>query len=173
MGKPTGFMEYDRKNNVAVEPLERIKNFNEFHTPMREKDRREQAARCMNCGVPFCQSGMMINGMASGCPLNNLVPEWNDLLFHGNMEKALQMLRQTNNFPEFTSRVCPALCEAACTCNLDSQPVSTKENERAIIETAYANGWVTPRIPKVRTGKKVAVVGSGPCGLAAAMQLNR
>ena len=173
MGKPTGFMEYDRKDNKAVEPLERIKNFNEFHTPMSEKDRATQAARCMNCGVPFCQSGMMINGMASGCPLNNLVPEWNDLLFHGNLEKALQMLRQTNNFPEFTSRVCPALCEAACTCGLNGEPVSCKANENAIIEYGYANGLMKAKPPKVRTGKKVAIVGSGPSGLAAADQLNK
>ena len=173
MGKPTGFLEYERKNNQAVEPLERIKNFNEFHTPMREKDRREQAARCMNCGVPFCQSGMMIGGMASGCPLNNLVPEWNDLLYHGNYKKALQMLRQTNNFPEFTSRVCPALCEAACTCGLNDTPVTCKANENAIIEYGYANELMGAQPPKTRTGKKVAVIGSGPSGLAAADQLNR
>ena len=173
MGKPTGFLEYERKNNQAVEPLERIKNFNEFHTPMREKDRREQAARCMNCGVPFCQSGMMIGGMASGCPLNNLVPEWNDLLYHGNYKKALQMLRQTNNFPEFTSRVCPALCEAACTCGLNDTPVTCKANENAIIEYGYANDLMGAQPPKNRTGKKVAVIGSGPSGLAAADQLNQ
>ena len=167
MGKPTGFLEYERKNNKAVEPLERIKNFNEFHTPMSDKDRKEQASRCMNCGVPFCQSGMMINGMASGCPLNNLVPEWNDLLYHGCMKEALQMLRQTNNFPEFTSRVCPALCEAA------DSPVTCKANENAIVEYGYANGLMEARKPKVRTGKKVAIIGSGPSGLAAADQLNR
>ena len=166
-------MEYDRKNETAQEPLERIKHFNEFHTPMREKDRREQASRCMDCGVPFCQSGMMIHGMASGCPLNNLVPEWNDLLFRGNMEKALQMLRQTNNFPEFTSRVCPALCEAACTCGMNGSPVTSKANENAIVEYGYANGLMEAAPPKVRTGKKVAVVGSGPSGLAAADQLNK
>lgn len=173
MGKPTGFLEYERKNNKAVEPLERIKNFNEFHTPMSDKDRKEQASRCMNCGVPFCQSGMMINGMASGCPLNNLVPEWNDLLYHGCMKEALQMLRQTNNFPEFTSRVCPALCEAACTCGLNDSPVTCKANENAIVEYGYANGLMEARKPKVRTGKKVAIIGSGPSGLAAADQLNR
>lgn len=173
MGKPTGFMEFDRKNETAQEPLERIKHFNEFHTPMSEKDRREQAARCMDCGVPFCQSGMMIHGMTSGCPLNNLVPEWNDLLFRGNMEKALQMLRQTNNFPEFTSRVCPALCEAACTCGMHDSPVTCKANENAIVEYGYANGLMEADPPKVRTGKKVAVVGSGPSGLAAADQLNK
>ena len=173
MGKPTGFLEYERKNNKAVEPLERIKNFNEFHTPMSDKDRKEQASRCMNCGVPFCQSGMTINGMASGCPLNNLVPEWNDLLYHGCMKEALQMLRQTNNFPEFTSRVCPALCEAACTCGLNDSPVTCKANENAIVEYGYANGLMEARKPKVRTGKKVAIIGSGPSGLAAADQLNR
>ena len=173
MGKPTGFLEYERKNNKAVEPLERIKNFNEFHTPMSDKDRKEQASRCMNCGVPFCQSGMMINGMASGCPLNNLVPEWNDLLYHGCMKEALQMLRQTNNFPEFTSRVCPALCEAACTCGRNDSPVTCKANENAIVEYGYANGLMEARKPKVRTGKKVAIIGSGPSGLAAADQLNR
>lgn len=173
MGKPTGFLEYDRKDNAASLPLERIKNFDEFHVPMSEKSRKEQAARCMDCGVPFCQSGMMLHGMASGCPLNNLVPEWNDLLYRGNMEKALQMLRQTNNFPEFTSRVCPALCEAACTCGLNDSPVTSKENENAIIEYGYANGLMEANPPKIRTGKKVAVVGSGPSGLAAADQLNK
>ena len=173
MGKPTGFLEYDRKDNAASLPLERIKNFDEFHVPMSEKSRKEQAARCMDCGVPFCQSGMMLHGMASGCPLNNLVPEWNDLLYRGNMEKALQMLRQTNNFPEFTSRVCPALCEAACTCGLNDSPVTCKANENAIIEYGYANGLMEANPPKIRTGKKVAVVGSGPSGLAAADQLNK
>ena len=127
----------------------------------------------MACGVPFCQSGMMIGGMASGCPLHNLVPETNDLVYTGNWKQAFLRLSKTHSFPEFTSRVCPALCEAACTCNLNGEPVSTKENERAIIETAYENGWVTPQIPEVRTGKSIAVIGSGPSGLAAAQQLNR
>lgn len=173
MGKSTGFMEFERKDNLAVKPLERIKNFKEFHTPMNERDRREQASRCMDCGVPFCQSGMTLNGMTSGCPLNNLVPEWNDLLYRGNYKKALQLLRQTNNFPEFTSRVCPALCEAACTCGLNDTPVTCKANENAIVEYGYANGLMEAQPPKTRTGKKVAVVGSGPAGLAAADQLNR
>ena len=132
-----------------------------------------QAARCMACGVPFCQAGTMIAGMASGCPLQNLVPEWNDLVYLGNYEQAYRRLTKTNCFPEFTSRVCPALCEAACTCNVNGDPVCTKENERAIIENAWATGLITPHPPKVRTGKRVAVVGSGPSGLAAAMQLNR
>lgn len=127
----------------------------------------------MACGVPFCQSGMMLGGMASGCPLHNLVPETNDLVYWGNWKQAYLRLSKTHCFPEFTSRVCPALCEAACTCNLDGEPVATKENERAIIETAFAEGWVKAEPPKVRTGKKIAVVGSGPSGLAAAMQLNK
>ena len=127
----------------------------------------------MECGVPFCQNGAMLAGMASGCPLHNLVPETNDLVYSGNWKQAYERLSKTHSFPEFTSRVCPALCEAACTCNLNGKPVSTKENERAIIEHAYEMGWVQPQIPKVRTGKKVAVVGSGPSGLAAAQQLNR
>ena len=127
----------------------------------------------MACGVPFCQAGVMIAGMVSGCPLQNLVPEWNDLVYSGNWEKAYARLNKTNCFPEFTSRVCPALCEAACTCNLNGEPVSTKENERAIIKNAWASGMIQPRPPKVRTGKTVAVVGSGPAGLAAAAQLNR
>lgn len=173
MGKSTGFMEFERKDNLAVKPLERIKNFKEFHTPMNERDRREQASRCMDCGVPFCQSGMTLGGMTSGCPLNNLVPEWNDLLYRGNYKKALQLLRQTNNFPEFTSRVCPALCEAACTCGLNDTPVTCKANENAIVEYGYANGLMEAQPPKTRTGKKVAIVGSGPAGLAAADQLNR
>ena len=173
MGKPTGFMEYDRQTSEAVKPRERIKNFNEFHIPLSLEQQQLQGARCMACGVPFCQYGKMINGMASGCPLNNLVPEWNDLVYTGNWEEAYMRLSKTSCFPEFTSRVCPALCEAACTCNLNGDPVSTKENERAIIENAFASGLVKPMPPKARTGKKVAVVGSGPSGLAAAMQLNR
>jgi glutamate synthase (NADPH/NADH) small chain len=173
MGKPTGFLEYERTGNPATAPLERIKNFNEFHEPLNMEERRCQAARCMDCGVPFCQAGMQINGMYSGCPLNNLVPEWNDLLYTGNLEQAAHRLLKTNNFPEFTSRVCPALCEAACTCNINGLPVTTKENENAIIEYAYANGLMEPHPPKVRTGKRVAIVGSGPSGLACADQLNK
>ena len=173
MGKPTGFMEYEREDSAAVSPKERIKNFNEFHTPLSAEKRQQQGARCMDCGVPFCQAGMMIGGMASGCPLNNFIPEWNELLYTGNMKQAYNRLRKTNNFPEFTGRVCPALCEKACTCNLNDDPVATKENELAIIEYAYENGYAAPKIPKLRTGKKIAVVGSGPAGLAAADQLNQ
>jgi len=173
MGKATGFMEYDREVSQAVEPKNRIKNFNEFHTPLSEAKQRQQGARCMDCGVPFCQSGMMLNGMTAGCPLNNLIPEWNDLVYMGNWKQAYNRLHKTSSFPEFTSRVCPALCEASCTCGLNDSPVSVKENERAIIEKAYAQGWAAPQPPKVRTGKNVAVIGSGPSGLAAADQLNR
>lgn len=166
-------MEYDRKTNEAVSPLERIKNFNEFHTPLTKEERTKQGARCMECGVPFCQSGMMIGGMASGCPLNNLIPEWNDLLYRENLEQAFDRLKKTNNFPEFTSRVCPAPCEAACTCGLNGDPVSIKENENYIIEYGYETGIAGAKPPKVRTGKKVAIIGSGPSGLAAADQLNK
>ena len=172
MGKPTGFIEYNRKEAKASSPKDRIKNFNEFHTPLPEEEQKCQAARCMDCGVPFCQSGMTIKGMTSGCPLNNLIPEWNDLVYEGNWERAYNRLHKTSNFPEFTSRVCPALCEKACTCGLNGEPVCTKENELAIIEKAYANGWAAAKPPVVRTGKKIAVIGSGPAGLAVADQLN-
>ncbi|MFI3213153.1 MAG: glutamate synthase subunit beta [Eubacteriales bacterium] len=173
MGKPTGFMDYDREVSRAIEPKERIANFNEFHIPLSREKQREQGARCMECGVPFCQAGMMISGMTSGCPLNNLVPEWNDLVFCGNWEQAYKRLTKTNNFPEFTSRVCPALCEAACTCGLNGEAVASKENEFAIIENAYEKGFAKANPPKTRTEKTVAVVGSGPAGLAVADQLNK
>ena len=156
-----------------MSPLARIKNFNEFHTPLSKEEQQKQAARCMECGVPFCQAGMTIKGMTSGCPLNNLIPEWNDLVYQGNYEMAYRRLHKTSNFPEFTCRVCPALCEKACTCGLNGDAVSTKENEMAIIEYAYANGLADAKSPKVRTGKSVAVIGSGPAGLAVADQLNR
>ena len=173
MGKPTGFLEYKRETAKVLAPKVRIADFHEFRTPMSREKQRLQGARCMACGVPFCQSGMMIGGMASGCPLHNLVPETNDLVYTGNWKQAYLRLSKTHSFPEFTSRVCPALCEAACTCNLNGEPVATKDNERAIIETAFEEGWVQPQKPKVRTGKKIAVIGSGPSGLAAAQQLNR
>ena len=173
MGKPTGFLDYERGKATAVSPKERIKNFNEFHTPLSEDEQRKQSSRCMDCGVPFCQSGMTIKGMTSGCPLNNLIPEWNDLLYTGNWEQAYHRLHKTSNFPEFTSRVCPALCEKACTCGLNGKAVCTKENEMAIIEHAYAKGYAKANPPKARTKKRIAVVGSGPAGLAVADQLNQ
>ena len=173
MGKPTGFMEYEKEVSKAVKPGERIKNFNEFHEHLPQEKQMLQGARCMECGVPFCQAGMDICGMTSGCPLHNLVPEWNDLVYMGNWEQAYNRLKKTNSFPEFTSRVCPALCEAACTCGLNGDAVATKENEYAIIENAYAKGYAQAKPPKVRTGKRVAVVGSGPAGLAVADLLNK
>lgn len=173
MGKPTGFLIYDRVVSTSENPKTRIRHFNEFHIHLSEEEQCKQGARCMECGVPFCQSGMTLDGMTSGCPLHNLIPEWNDLVYLGNWEQAYRRLKKTNNFPEFTSRVCPSLCEEACTCNLDSQPVSTKENEYAIIEKAYEMGYAKANPPRVRTGKSVAVVGSGPSGLAAADLLNQ
>lgn len=173
MGKPTGFLDYKRENSEAVPPKQRIKNFNEFHTPLPKEKQQLQGARCMDCGVPFCQAGMVLGGMVSGCPLNNLIPEWNELLYNGNWQQAYSRLHKTNNFPEFTGRVCPALCENACTCGLNGDAVTSKQNEYAIIENAYKEGYAAAKVPKVRTGKKVAVIGSGPAGLAAADQLNQ
>lgn len=173
MGKPTGFLDYQREDNSSCEPLERIKNYNEFHTPLTAEQRKIQSARCMDCGVPFCQNGKVMRGMVSGCPLNNLIPEWNDLLFHDRREQALKRLLMTNNFPEFTSRVCPALCEKACVCGVNDSPVTVKENENFIIENGFAEGIIKPSAPKVRSGKKISVIGSGPSGLACADLLNK
>ena len=173
MGKPTGFMEYNRHENECVSCAERIKNFDEFHEYSSKEERKKQGARCMNCGVPFCQSGMILNNMMTGCPLNNLIPEWNDEIYKGNDKQAAARLLKTNNFPEFTGRVCPALCEAACTCAMNGDAVTIKDNELYIIETAYKNGYITPAPPEVRTDKKIAVIGSGPAGLAVADQLNK
>ncbi len=167
MGKATGFMEYRRAERPVYDPAARTADFAEFHGDLTEAERQVQGARCMNCGVPFCQSDY-------GCPLHNLIPEWNDEIFHGNWQHALDRLLKTNGFPEFTGRVCPALCESACVCGLyGDAPISVKDNELAIIEYGYAHGLVKPRIPEVHTGKKVAVVGSGPAGLAAADLLNQ
>lgn len=173
MGKSTGFLEYNRIDGTVISPEERLKNFDEFHMSLPLEEQQLQGARCMACGVPFCQAGAMIAGMASGCPLHNLVPETNDLVYRGNWEAAYHRLSITHGLPEFTSRVCPALCENACTCGLNTAPVATKENERAIIEYAYAHNLVKEEEPAIRTGKTVAIVGSGPAGLSAAQQLNR
>ena len=173
MGKATGFLEIERKDGAVVPAKDRIGDFNEFHKRLSLEEQQKQGARCMACGVPFCQAGVMIAGMASGCPLHNLVPETNELVYRGNWEQAYNRLSKTHGLPEFTSRVCPALCENACTCGLNTEPVSTKENEKAIIEYAYEHGLVKEEEPKVRTGKKVAIIGSGPAGLAAAQLLNR
>lgn len=172
MGKITGFLEYERKDGNVIPEEERIKNFLEFHGRLSLEEQQKQAARCMDCGVPYCQAGKFIAGMASGCPLNNLVPETNDLVYRGAFDMAYRRLSMTHSFPEFTSRVCPALCEAACTCGLDGNPVSTKENEKTIIEYAFEHGLVKEITPENRTGKKIAVIGSGPSGLATAQMLN-
>ncbi len=172
MGKNTGFLEYNRAEGPVRPEAERILDFREFHGSLPREKQMEQAARCMDCGIPFCQAGCMIGGMSAGCPLQNLIPEINDLVYRGRMEEAYVRLSVTHPFPEFTARVCPALCEAACTCGLHDEPVSTKENERAVMEYAFANGLVESREPAVRTGKRIAVIGSGPAGLSAAFWLN-
>ncbi len=173
MGKPTGFMEFDREPAHARPPLERIKDWGEEHPPYSEETLRKQGARCMDCGVPFCHTGQLIAGMASGCPINNLIPEWNDLVYRGQWQEAIIRLHKTNNFPEFTGRVCPAPCEGSCTLGINAPPVTIKSIECEIIDRAWASGWVKPQPPLARTGKRVAVVGSGPAGLSAAAQLNR
>ena len=173
MGKITGFIEYERNEKKRVAPLSRIKNFDEFYIPLTDSEHKEQAARCMNCGVPFCQSGMILSGMMTGCPLNNLIPEWNDAIYNDNLENAISRLLKTNNFPEFTGRVCPALCEAACVNGRIGKSVTCHDNELYIIEEAYKKGLIKPNPPKIRSGKKVAVIGSGPSGLANAECLNK
>jgi glutamate synthase (NADPH/NADH) small chain len=173
MGKPTGFIEYLRELPLDRGPLERVRDWNEFHHHMEEKRLRQQGARCMDCGVPFCHTGKLISGMASGCPVNNLIPEWNDLVYRGLWREALERLHKTNNFPEFTGRVCPAPCEGSCVLGINAPPVTIKSIENAIIDRGFEEGWVVPEPPAKRTGKRVAVIGSGPAGLAAAAQLNK
>ncbi len=174
MGKHTGFMDYARRENESEAPLTRVRHWREFHSALSLEARVEQGGRCMNCGVPFCQSGCSYGGTVFGCPLHNLIPEWNDMIWNRNLGHALSRLLKNNNFPEFTGRVCPALCEQACTCAVaGKEPVSVRENELGIIEDAFAHGRMQPRIPKVRSGNKVAVIGSGPAGLACADQLNQ
>src|SRR5688572_13896135 len=173
MGKPTGFIEYLRELPVDRAAIKRIQDWNEFHLHMEEEKLRQQGARCMDCGIPFCHTGTLISGMASGCPINNLIPEWNDLVYRGLWKEALDRLHKTNNFPEFTGRVCPAPCEGSCVLGINAPPVTIKNIEASIIDKGWEEGWVTPQPPKNRTGKKVAVIGSGPAGLCAAAQLNR
>jgi glutamate synthase (NADPH/NADH) small chain len=173
MGKSTGFIEFGRQTAEDRPPLERIQDWQSLHLPMVESHLHQQSARCMDCGIPFCHTGTILNGMASGCPINNLIPEWNDLVYQGLWREAYDRLEKTNNFPEFTGLVCPAPCEAACTLGINNPPVTIKNIELAIIEKAFAERWVWPEMPARRTGKKVAVVGSGPSGLACADQLNR
>src|SRR5580765_551341 len=173
MGKPTGFIEYLRELPLDRSAIERIRDWNEFHFHMEEPKLREQGARCMDCGIPFCRTGALLNGMASGCPIHNLIPEWNDLVYRGLWKEALDRLHKTNNFPEFTGRVCPAPCEGSCVLGINAPPVTIKNIECTIIDHGWENGWVTPEPPKKRTGKKVAVIGSGPAGISAAAQLNK
>jgi glutamate synthase (NADPH/NADH) small chain len=173
MGKPTGFLEYARELPLDRSALKRIKDWNEFHEHMDDQSLRQQGARCMDCGVPFCHNGSLVSGMASGCPINNLIPEWNDLVYRGLWKEALDRLHKTNNFPEFTGRVCPAPCEGSCVLGINAPSVTIKNIECTIIDHAWEKGWVKPQPPKKRTGKKVAVIGSGPAGLSAAAQLNK
>lgn len=173
MDKNFGFLQYERENDTVVPPQQRLQSFREFHRPLDVKKRRQQAARCMHCGVPFCQSALSLKGMTTGCPLHNLIPEWNEELFLENDRYALTRLLKTNPFPEFTSRVCPALCEKACINGVDSQPTTIHDNEFYIIENGFARGWMEPQLIQERTHKRVAVIGSGPAGLSAAQFLNR
>jgi len=172
MGKPTGFLEFKRELPTDIAPKTRVKNWEEFHEHFEDQKLQDQGARCMNCGVPFCHTGNLVSGMASGCPINNLIPEWNDLIYNNQWEEAAERLFRTNNFPEFTGRVCPAPCEGSCVLGINEPPVTIKNIEYSIIEHAFEKGWVKPILPKNRTGKKVAVIGSGPSGLSAASQLN-
>ncbi len=172
MGKPTGFKDYARQTATETAPVERIGHWNEFAEPMPVEELGQQGARCMDCGIPFCHTGSLMAGMAAGCPVHNLIPEWNDLVYHNEWKEALNRLHKTNNFPEFTGRVCPAPCEGSCTLGINEPAVAIKTIEKAIIDRGFEEGWVVPHPPKLRTGKKVAVIGSGPAGLAAAAQLN-
>jgi glutamate synthase (NADPH/NADH) small chain len=173
MGKPTGFMEFGRRTRGSRPPLERIRDWSEANPPLNPTTLTEQAARCMDCGIPFCHTGTLISGMASGCPINNLIPEWNDLVHRGQWREASIRLHRTNNFPEVTGRVCPAPCEGSCTVAINGDAVAIKTIEQEIADRAWENGWIVPHAPRARTGRTVAVVGSGPAGLAAAAQLNQ
>ncbi len=173
MGKPTGFIEFARTAPSWRDPRERLGDWNELHEQLPEHTLQVQGARCMDCGVPFCHTGKLIDGLASGCPLNNLIPDWNDLVYRGRWREALDRLHKTNNFPEFTGRVCPAPCEGSCVLGINAPAVTIKSIECAIVDKGFEEGWIVPEPPAVRTGKKVAVVGSGPAGLAAAAQLNK
>ena len=163
MGKPTGFMEFDRVEDGQRDPAERVKDWNEFLVQIGDPLLQKQGARCMDCGVPFCHTGEVIGNMATGCPVNNLIPEWNHLVYEGKWREALDRLHMTNNFPEFTGRVCPAPCEGSCVLGINEEPVTIKCIERTIIDRGFENGWVSVRKPAKSTGKTVAVVGSGPC----------
>src|ERR1700734_1831837 len=173
MGKPSGFLDFSRELPKDRPPLDRVCDWKEFHLHLPEADLKKQGARCMDCGIPFCHTGQLVSGMASGCPIHNLIPEWNDLVYRGLWKEALDRLHKTNNFPEFTGRVCPAPCEGSCVLGINEPAVTIKNIENAIIDRGFEEGWVKPEPPPFRTGKKVAVVGSGPAGLSAAAQLNK
>jgi len=173
MGKITGFLEIERHDRKYAPVTERVKGYHEFVIPLSEKDTRDQAARCMNCGIPYCHGTGSVAPGTPGCPVNNQIPDFNDLVYQGNWEEASRNLHSTNNFPEFTGRICPAPCEASCTLNIDDNPVTIKTIECAIVDRAWDNGWINPEIPASKTGKKVAVIGSGPAGMACAQQLAR
>jgi glutamate synthase (NADPH/NADH) small chain len=173
MGKLTGFMEYGRQAPPWRDPKLRLRDWKEFHDHLPEETLKQQGARCMDCGVPFCHTGTLLPGGASGCPINNLIPDWNDLVYRGQWREALARLHKTNNFPEFTGRVCPAPCEGSCVLGINEPAVTIKSIECAIVDKGFEEGWIVPEPPQKRTGKEVAVVGSGPAGLAAAAQLNR
>ena len=173
MGKPTGFMEYKREKTKEQPTLERVSSWKEYASRLSDESLQTQGARCMDCGTPFCHMGIEIRGTAAGCPINNVIPEWNDLVYKGQWKEALDRLHMTNNFPEFTGRVCPAPCEGSCTLAITDPAVAIKSIERTIIDKGFENGWVVPRIPRNRTGQTVAIIGSGPAGLAAADQLNQ
>ena len=173
MGKITGFLEIDRFDRTYAPVAERVKNYNEFVQPLGEKETRDQAARCMNCGIPYCHGTGATTPGTTGCPVNNQIPDFNDLVYNGDWEEASRVLHSTNNFPEFTGRICPAPCEASCTLNIDDNPVTIKTIECAIVDRAWENGWLPPEIAPAKTGKKVAIIGSGPAGLACAQQLAR
>jgi glutamate synthase (NADPH/NADH) small chain len=172
MGKPTGFKDFPRQTSRERDPAARVGDWNEFAEKMPVTQLRNQGARCMDCGIPFCHTGDLMAGMAAGCPIHNLIPEWNDLVYHDHWQEALDRLHKTNNFPEFTGRVCPAPCEGSCVLGINEPPVTIKQIEKAIVDRGFEEGWIVPRPPHQRTGKKVAVIGSGPAGLAAAAQLN-
>ncbi|KRF65953.1 glutamate synthase [Bacillus sp. Soil768D1] len=173
MGKATGFMDYPREKPKDRNPLTRLSDWREYTAPFSDEKLSTQGARCMDCATPFCHMGMELNRVTTGCPIHNLIPEWNDLVYRGRWKEALDRLTKTNNFPEFTGRVCPAPCEGSCTVAINDPAVAIKNIERTIIDKGFENGWITPRIPEYRTGKKIAIIGSGPAGLASADQLNQ
>src|SRR5215203_6511444 len=173
MGKVTGFIEYTRSLPILQDAKSRVQNWDEFHQDLPAEELKKQGARCMNCGIPFCHTGGIFENATAGCPLHNLIPEWNDLVYRGQWYEAYKRLSLTNNFPEFTGRVCPAPCESSCVLGINEEPVMIKEIEVSIVDRAFEEGWITPNPPAFRLDKKVAIIGSGPAGLACADELNK